>query len=114
MFLLKYYTIFYKRSVTTLSRTGFSQESRLYLEPTQPPIQCRPGALSQGENRLVREADNYPPFSVEVMNEGSCKSSPSYVPEPSKMRFTRKNLLCKELGHSACQGKEVKISVMFN
>jgi hypothetical protein len=34
--------------------------------PTQPPIQCVPGALSLRAKRPGREADNSPPSSAEV------------------------------------------------
>jgi hypothetical protein len=36
------------------------------LEPTQPPVQWIPGALSLGIKRLGREADHSPPSSAEV------------------------------------------------
>jgi hypothetical protein len=36
--------------------------------PTQPPIQCVPGALSLGVERPVREADHSPPSSAQVKN----------------------------------------------
>jgi hypothetical protein len=36
------------------------------LGPTQPPIQCVPGALSLGVKRPGREADHSPPTSAEV------------------------------------------------
>jgi hypothetical protein len=44
----------------------FTTASRTALGPTQPPIQCIPGALSLGIKRPGREADHSPPFSVEV------------------------------------------------
>jgi hypothetical protein len=37
-----------------------------YSGPTQPPIQCVPGALSLGMKRIGREADHLPPSSAEV------------------------------------------------
>jgi hypothetical protein len=46
------------------------------LGPTQPPIQCEPGALSPEIKRLGREADHSPPSSAEV------KNSWSYIPIP--------------------------------
>jgi hypothetical protein len=44
--------------------------------PTQPPIQCVPGALSLGVKRPGREADHSPPSSAEVKNAWSYISSP--------------------------------------
>jgi hypothetical protein len=38
------------------------------LEPTQPPIQRVPGALSPGVKREGREADHSAPSSAEVKN----------------------------------------------
>jgi hypothetical protein len=40
--------------------------SRTALEPTQPPIQWVPEALSLGVKRPRREADHSPPSSAEV------------------------------------------------
>jgi hypothetical protein len=40
--------------------------SRTALGPTQPPIQCVPGALSLGVKRPSRVADHSPPSSAEV------------------------------------------------
>jgi hypothetical protein len=48
----------------------YSTTSRLTLEPTQPPIQWVPGALSPGVKQPWREADHSPLFSVEVKNGG--------------------------------------------
>jgi hypothetical protein len=39
--------------------------SRQALEPTQPPIQWVPGALSLRVKRLERESDHSPPSSTE-------------------------------------------------
>jgi hypothetical protein len=39
---------------------------RLALGPTQPPIQCVPGALSPGLKRLGDETDRSHPSSAEV------------------------------------------------
>jgi hypothetical protein len=39
---------------------------RMALGPTQPPIQCVPGAPSLGVKQLGREADHSPPSSAEV------------------------------------------------
>jgi hypothetical protein len=36
--------------------------------PTQPPIECVPGAISPGVKRQRREADHSPPSSAEVKN----------------------------------------------
>jgi hypothetical protein len=44
----------------------FTTASRTALGPTQPPIQCVPGALSPGVKRLGREVDHSPPSSAEV------------------------------------------------
>jgi hypothetical protein len=44
----------------------FTTASRKALEPTQPPIQWVPGALSLGVKRPGREADHSPPSSAEV------------------------------------------------
>jgi hypothetical protein len=48
----------------------FEQETqmRTALEPTQPPMQWVPGALSLGVKWLGREADHSPPSSAEVKN----------------------------------------------
>jgi hypothetical protein len=35
------------------------------LEPTQPPIKCVPGVLSEGGERQGRDADHLPPTSAE-------------------------------------------------
>jgi hypothetical protein len=53
----------------------FTIESRPVLEPTQPPIQWIPGALSLGLKRPEREADHPSPYSAEVKNEWSYTSS---------------------------------------
>jgi hypothetical protein len=50
--------------------------SRTALEPTQPPIQWVPGALSLGVKRPEREADNSPPSSAEVKSTWSYTSTP--------------------------------------
>jgi hypothetical protein len=44
----------------------FTTASRTALEPTQPPIQWVPGALSLGVKRPGREADHSLPSSAEV------------------------------------------------
>jgi hypothetical protein len=43
-----------------------SRSSRSLPGPTQPPIQCVPGALSPGVKRPGREVDHTPPTSAEV------------------------------------------------
>jgi hypothetical protein len=45
---------------------SFTTASRPALEPTQPPIQGVPGALSLRAKRPGREADHSPPSSAEV------------------------------------------------
>jgi hypothetical protein len=45
----------------------FTTAARPAPVPTQPPIQCVPGALSLGVNRPGCEADHSPPSSVEVI-----------------------------------------------
>jgi hypothetical protein len=49
----------------------FSTAYRPILGPTQPPIQWVRGALSHGVNRQGREADQLPPSSAEVKNDGA-------------------------------------------
>jgi hypothetical protein len=44
----------------------FSMLSRLALEPTQPPIQWIPGALSQRVKRQGHEVNHSPPASTEI------------------------------------------------
>jgi hypothetical protein len=44
----------------------FSTSSRPVLQPTQPPIQCVPWALSPEVKQLGRETDQSPPNSAEV------------------------------------------------
>jgi len=53
----------------------FDTASRPALEPTQPPTQWVPGALSLGVKRPGREADQSPPSSVEVKNAWSYTST---------------------------------------
>jgi hypothetical protein len=53
--------------------------SRPALEPTQPPIQWVPGALSQGLRRPGHEADHSPPLNAEVKNAWSYTSTLPYV-----------------------------------
>jgi hypothetical protein len=48
----------------------------MLLGPTQPPIQCVPGALSLGVKRPEREADRSPPSSADVRNVWSYTSTP--------------------------------------
>jgi hypothetical protein len=56
--ILLIYVIIYLLVFTTASRTA--------LGPTQPPIQCVPGALSLGVKQPGREADHSPPSNAEV------------------------------------------------
>jgi hypothetical protein len=44
----------------------FTTASRTALEPTQPPIQWVPGALSLGAKRPGREVDHSAPYSSKV------------------------------------------------
>jgi hypothetical protein len=54
----------------------FTATSSLALEPTQPPIQQVPRALSLGVNRLGRETDQTNPSSAEVKNAWRYTSTP--------------------------------------
>jgi hypothetical protein len=54
----------------------FTTESRTALEPTQPPIQWVPGALSLRVKWQRREADHSPPSSAKVKNVWSYTSTP--------------------------------------
>jgi hypothetical protein len=54
----------------------FTTESRPALEPTEPPIQWLPGALSLVVKRPGREADHSPPSSVELKNAWGYTSTP--------------------------------------
>jgi hypothetical protein len=49
----------------------FSTASRPTLEPTQPPIQWVPGALSLGVKQQGHQADHLPPSSAKVMEGGA-------------------------------------------
>jgi hypothetical protein len=55
----------------------FTTASIPALEPTQPPIQWVPGALSLGVKRPGREADYSSPYNAEVKNAWSYTSTPS-------------------------------------
>jgi hypothetical protein len=57
----------------------FTTASRPHLEPTQPPIQWVPGALSLGLKRPQCEADHSPSSSAEVKNACSYTSIPQYA-----------------------------------
>jgi hypothetical protein len=57
----------------------FTTASRTALGPTQPPLQCVPGALSLGVKQLGHEADHSLPSSAEVKNGWSYISTPQYV-----------------------------------
>jgi len=45
------------------------------LGPTQPPIQCVPGALSLEAKRPKHGADHSPPSRAEIENAWSCTSA---------------------------------------
>jgi hypothetical protein len=53
--------------------------SKTALGPTQPPIQCVPGALSLEVKRPGRKADHSPASSADVKNAWSYTSIPQYV-----------------------------------
>jgi hypothetical protein len=57
----------------------FTTVSIRALEPTQPPIQRVPGALSLEVKCPGREADHSPPSSAVVKNEWNYTSTPQYV-----------------------------------
>jgi len=50
--------------------------SRSAPGPTQPPIQCVPGAPSVGVKRQGCEADHSSPSSAEIMNAWNYTSTP--------------------------------------
>jgi hypothetical protein len=54
----------------------FFLSSKQVLEPTQPPIQWVPGALSLGVKRQRREADRSPPAIAEVKKMWIYTSTP--------------------------------------
>jgi hypothetical protein len=54
----------------------FTIASRSALEPTQPPIQGVPGALSLGVNGPGREADRSPPSGAEFKSTWRYNSTP--------------------------------------
>jgi hypothetical protein len=54
----------------------FTTASRTVLEPTHPPTQWVPGALSQEVERPGREDDLSPPSSAEDKNAWSYTSTP--------------------------------------
>jgi hypothetical protein len=57
----------------------FTTASRPALEPTQPPIQWEPGALSLGVKQPRRRADHSPPSSAEIKNAWCYTSTPPYA-----------------------------------
>jgi hypothetical protein len=57
----------------------FSTSSRPALGSTQPPIQCVPGAVSQGAKREGSEADNSSPASAEVKKMWIYTFTPPYT-----------------------------------
>jgi hypothetical protein len=54
----------------------FTTASKTTLEPTQPPIQWLPGALSPRIKRPGREVNHTPPPSAEVKNGWSYTYTP--------------------------------------
>jgi hypothetical protein len=54
----------------------FATVSRTALEPTQPPFQWVPGALSLGVKRPEHEADHSPPYGADVKDAWSYTSTP--------------------------------------
>jgi hypothetical protein len=54
----------------------FTAMSRQAQDPTQPPLQRVPEAVSLGIKRLGREADHSPPSNAEVQNAWSHTSTP--------------------------------------
>jgi hypothetical protein len=54
----------------------YSTASRPALGPTQPPIQWVSGALPPGLKPPGRDADQSPPFSAEVKNDGGIPPLP--------------------------------------
>jgi hypothetical protein len=57
----------------------FSTSSGSALGPTQPPIQCVPGALSPVVKRQRLEADHSPPTNAEVKKMWIYTSTPPYA-----------------------------------
>jgi hypothetical protein len=57
----------------------FTTAFRTALEPTQPPIQCVPGALSLGVKRPGRAADHSSPSRAGDKNAWSYTSTPQHV-----------------------------------
>jgi hypothetical protein len=55
----------------------FTTVSRPALEPTQPPIQWVPGALSLGVKLPEREADHSHPHSAEIKMRGAIPPLPN-------------------------------------
>jgi hypothetical protein len=74
----------------------FTTASRTALEPTQPPIQWVPGALSLGVKRPEREADHSPTSSAEVKNAWS------YPPLPSTSSWRGAQLEKKHRDNFTC------------
>jgi hypothetical protein len=50
--------------------------SKPVVKLIQPPIQCLPGALYPKEKGMGLEADNTPPASAEIKNDGSIPTLP--------------------------------------
>jgi hypothetical protein len=51
----------------------YSTVSRPAMGPTQTPIQCAPGNLSQAVKRSGREADHSLPSNAEIKNGGAIR-----------------------------------------
>jgi hypothetical protein len=60
------YGLYSLGSIPGKGKTFFSPASRLVLWPTQPPVQCVPGAILPEVDRPWRKADHPPPSSVEA------------------------------------------------
>jgi hypothetical protein len=57
----------------------FTTMSRPALGPTKPPIQCVAGALTLGVKQPGHEAENSPPFCVEVKNGQNDTFTHTYI-----------------------------------
>jgi hypothetical protein len=80
LLILSYYGFaFSNKKSVGISVCIFLLSSRPALEPTQPPIQRVPVALSPGIKRSGREADHAPPTSAEVKKTWIYKTTPPYA-----------------------------------
>jgi hypothetical protein len=89
--------------VSLSSKLYFHQQSRPSVEPTQPPIQWVPGALSPGVKRPGREADRSPPSTAEVKKKWSYTSITPYVPMTWCIISTRYKFTCGLRIFTNCQ-----------